>query len=200
MAKTGIIILAAGASSRLGQAKQQLTFQGQTLLQRTIEAAVDAEQCLVVVVLGANAEQIQPTLEPSEVPFIHNPGWAEGMASSIRVGLTEALRKEPELEAVIFLLSDQPFVEASLLNKMIQTQAETGKSMVACSYQDTLGAPVLFTKELFPELQQLKGQEGAKKLLARYSEKVAEIPFPKGAIDIDTPSDYAALQQIEENE
>ncbi len=169
-------------------------------MQRTIKAAVDAKQCLVVVVLGANAEQIRPTLEPFEVLFLHNPGWAEGMASSIRVGLTEVLRIEPELEAVVFLLSDQPFVEAALLKKMIQVQEETGKSIVACSYQDTLGAPVLFTKEFFPELQQLKGQEGAKKLLAQHPEKVASIPFLKGAIDIDTPSDYAALQQMEENE
>ncbi|RNI30593.1 nucleotidyltransferase family protein [Rufibacter latericius] len=192
---TGIIILAAGSSSRLGQAKQQLLFQGQTLLQRSIQAAVKAEGSPVIVVLGANAEAILPQLQFPETHLVTNPDWQEGMASSIRAGLNHLLSVAPQSSGALFMLCDQPFVSTNLLDALVQRQKKSGKNIVACSYQETLGAPVLFTKRFFSELLLLNGQEGAKKLLSIYRKEVASLLFPEGAIDIDTAEDYAALKQ-----
>ncbi|RNI27797.1 nucleotidyltransferase family protein [Rufibacter immobilis] len=199
MTKTGIVILAAGASTRLGQAKQSLLYQGQTLLQRTLDVALSLGDARVVVVLGANAATIHPQLKTAEAEVIINPDWPEGMASSIRTGLSALVHLAPETSSALFLLCDQPFVTTSLLQQMTTALEKTEKGIVACSYQNTLGAPVLFSQKFFPQLMQLKGQEGAKKLLHKHPEQIETIAFPQGAIDIDTPSDYAALQRQKTN-
>ncbi|KAA3438219.1 nucleotidyltransferase family protein [Rufibacter hautae] len=191
---TGIIVLAAGSSSRLGQPKQQLLYKGQTLLQHSLQAALASGGSPVMVVLGANAEAILSKIEETETIVLHNPHWEEGMASSIRVGISKLLEVAPESTSALFLLCDQPFVSADLLNQMIQQKEETQKGIVACAYQNTLGAPVLFDQHFFPRLQQLKGQEGAKKLLGQFPAEVSPVPFPAGAVDIDTLADYASLK------
>jgi molybdenum cofactor cytidylyltransferase len=193
----GIILLAAGSSSRLGQAKQLLSFQGKTLLQHSVEVALASSSAPVVVVLGANAEVITSHLAAYDVHLTINENWAEGMASSIRKGLSELQSIAPEATGGLFLLCDQPYVSTELLDSMVTVKGQTKKKMVACAYQDTLGAPVLFDQSLFPLLQQLQGHEGAKKIIARFPADTASVPFPLGAIDIDTPSEYAALQQRE---
>ncbi|MBC3541597.1 NTP transferase domain-containing protein [Rufibacter sediminis] len=190
----GIILLAAGSSSRLGHAKQQVYFQGQTLLQRALHAAVASQGNPVIVVLGANAEAILPQVETTPAEIVLNEAWAEGMASSIRAGLTHLQKTASACTAALFMLCDQPYVTADLLNQLIQAHGAEDQHMVACAYEDTLGAPVLFPRKFFPALLQLQGQEGAKKLLSRFPEEVISIPFPAGAIDIDTPADVAALQ------
>ncbi|ALJ00528.1 nucleotidyltransferase family protein [Rufibacter tibetensis] len=195
---TGIIILAAGASTRLGQAKQQLLFRGQTLLQLSVQAAMGSGGAPILLVLGANTETIALQGLPPEVQVVHNPQWVEGMASSIRVGVEELVKVSPKATGALFMLCDQPFVTSSVLNQLIQEKEKTKKGIVACSYQDTLGAPVLFDKSFFPYLLLLQGQEGAKKLLAHFPSDTASVPFPKGAIDIDTPADYVALQNLEQ--
>ena len=192
---TGTIILAAGASSRLGEAKQQLRFGGKTLLQRAIQAAEESASERTVVVTGAHVTSIVADRPGGSIQFVHNPQWPEGMASSIRTGMQELLRIKPETTAAIFMLCDQPFADAQLLNRLIEEKSRTDKGIVACAYKDTAGVPVLFDKNFFPELRALKGREGAKKLLFRYPETLTTIPFPLGAIDIDTPSDYQALLQ-----
>ncbi len=190
MPKTGIVILAAGASTRLGQPKQQLLFKGLTLLQHALQTAQAAALTPAVVVLGAGAATISANTNFGEAYIIENPDWAEGMASSIKTGLSYLLKLSPELEAVILMVCDQPFVNPDLLNSLISTQKQTAKAIVACAYQETTGTPVLFTRKLFPDLRNLHGQEGAKKLLKIYPEAVATISFPAGAIDIDTRQDY----------
>jgi molybdenum cofactor cytidylyltransferase len=93
------------------------------------------------------------------------------------------------------MLCDQPFVDGHLLHQMIETQLSSGKSIVACAYKDTLGAPVLLDKKYIPHLLKLKGGEGAKKILFENPNEVAELPFPLGHIDIDTPDDLEALKK-----
>ena len=90
---------------------------------------------------------------------------------------------------------DQPYVTATVLQGLIARQAETGKGIIASVYQDTTGVPALFTKKFFPALSQLRGREGTGKILQQQAAEVATIAFPMGAVDIDTPADYAALQQ-----
>ncbi len=192
---TGIVILAAGASTRLGEPKQQLAYQGKTLLQRAVQAALDSGVGPVAVVLGANAEKLLPELADIPVTVVQNPDWQEGMASSIRAGLQELIRQKPELSEVIFMVSDQPFVDAALLKRLVQAKQESRSSIVASAYQGTWGTPVLFDKVYFPELLALQGQEGAKKIILKHQPQVTSISFEAGAIDIDTQEDYKALLQ-----
>jgi molybdenum cofactor cytidylyltransferase len=190
---TGIIILAAGASTRLGEPKQQLLYKGKTLLQHAVDAAVESMAQLVIVVLGANAEVIKNDITNQGVTIVHNKDWEEGMASSIRTGITELQKLSPDIDNAILMLCDQPFVDVALLNNLILKKQQTSTPIIACAYNNTVGPPALFDKTYFNALPSLKGQEGAKKLLMKCSNEVFTIPFDKGAIDIDTVEDYAKI-------
>ncbi|MFD2999542.1 NTP transferase domain-containing protein [Pontibacter toksunensis] len=190
---TGLVLLAAGASKRLGKPKQELLYQGETLLQHAVYAAIKSVCKPIMVVLGANANQLSPKLSGENVVTAHNPDWQEGMASSLRVGLSELISIEPEVSDAIFMVCDQPFVDAALLDKLVQTKQESGKGIVASAYGDTLGTPALFDKAYFEELMALEGKGGAKEFLFKYNHDTASVPFPQGVVDIDTPADYDAL-------
>jgi molybdenum cofactor cytidylyltransferase len=164
-----------------------------TLLQHAAQAALDSDCAPVVVVLGAESTVALPETTGKPLTQVQNPDWEEGMASSIRRGLNELLAKDPAVSGAVIMVCDQPYVDAPLLNSLCRTKSDTGKGIVACTYNYTLGTPVLFDKAFFPELLELTGQEGAKKLLYIHKDLVASIPFPLGAIDIDTPDEYAAL-------
>lgn len=193
----GIVILAAGASSRMGKPKQELLYKGETLLQHAVKAAVSTSCEPVVVVLGASTEVRLPATAGKTVLTAINPKWQEGLSSSIRCGLSALLAAAPQAEGVLFMVCDQPFVEAALLESLLHTKSAGRKGIVACQYKDTFGTPVLFDKAYFDELLYLRGKEGAKKLLFRHSEDVASVSFPLGAVDVDTPEDYAALKRSE---
>lgn len=190
---TGLIILAAGASTRLGSPKQQLIYKGKTLLQHAIDVALDSSCSPVIVVLGAHSMVISPEIPSERVAVIQNPDWEEGMASSIRAGITALQQKAPEATEVIFMVCDQPYVDTAHLNNLVRQRLDTGKGIIASYYNDTMGVPVLFDRSFFPALLSLKGEEGAKKLLYRYEQEVAAVPFPQGSVDIDTLADYQSL-------
>lgn len=190
----GIVILAAGSSSRLGNPKQLLEYGGKSLLQNAVDAAVNSNADEVVVVLGANADEISKGIDKSNVNTIINTEWKEGMASSVRNGLNELLFISPSTDAVIFMVCDQPHISSMVINELINTQSETGKPIVTCNYGEVMGPPALFHKSLFPELMQLKGDAGARKIILQHSNDVATILFAKGNIDIDTNEDYEALK------
>ncbi len=190
---TGVIILAAGASSRLGSPKQLLAYSGATLLQHSIEAAQSSYASSVLVVLGANAEIIKSAINHTPANVVVNPDWKEGMASSIRCGLQTLVELHPETEAIIFMVADQPFVTAALLNNLMELNRNDQRSIVASKYGSTFGTPVLFTRKFFPELMELTGDVGAKSLVRKYMNEAAFVSFPKGEIDIDTVEDYQKL-------
>lgn len=193
----GIILLAAGSSSRLGRPKQLLHYHGKTLLQHSLQAAIDSNTKPVIVVLGANAGLIEKELEGQPVQLIINPEWQEGMASSIRCGITELIRVNPAATGVIMMVCDQPSVSAGLLTQLISTHQNTGKPIVTCKYADTLGTPSFFHQNIFPELLQLKGDVGAKSILRHHAHELELISFPGGQFDIDTLSDYENILQPE---
>lgn len=193
---TGTIILAAGESRRLGQPKQNLVFQNKTLLERAIEAALGSGCQPVIVVLGANAGLIDLSTN-GDVKLVHNPNWSEGMASSIRTGINE-LKKYNDVERVLIMLCDQPFVDVKLIGAMQTRQQQTGKTIVACSYGNTIGVPALLSKSLFPELLLLRGNEGARHILKDRPQELTIIPFEKGIVDIDTFDDYNRLANPED--
>ncbi|MCP2028260.1 molybdenum cofactor cytidylyltransferase [Flavobacterium sp. HSC-32F16] len=191
--KTAIIILAAGSSSRLGRPKQLLEYKESTLLKNTISEALKVHAAFVIVVMGANNEIIGKELNPAEIITCFNADWETGMASSIVKGLNELLLLNPDCKECILAVCDQPFVTNLVFENLISEYHKTGKGIIASSYSETLGTPVLFHKKYFDELLDLKGQEGAKKLIRKYAEDVISIPFEKGNIDIDTEEDYNKL-------
>lgn len=194
MSTIGLVLLAAGASTRLGTPKQLLRYQEQTLLRRAAETALASRCQPVVVVLGAYAERLQPELQGLPVHSIENSDWEQGMGSSLRAGLTELLSAtEAPLEAAVFMLCDQPRVSAETLDMLVDRHYETGRPLVASEYGNALGVPALFHHSLFPELLALQGAEGAKQILQRHREQAFGIPFPEGLLDIDTPDDYTRL-------
>ena len=190
---TGLIILAAGASTRLGSPKQQLIYKGRTLLQHAIDMALASNCSPVIVVLGAHSMVISPEIPSGRVSVVQNPDWEEGMASSIRAGIAALQQKAPNATEVIFMVCDQPHVDTDHLNNLVRQKLDTGKGIIASYYNDTMGVPVLFDQTFFPALLSLKGEEGAKKLLYRYEQEVAAVPFPQGSVDIDTLADYHSL-------
>lgn len=186
---TAAIILAAGASSRLGQPKQNLKYNGQTLLQYAVKCAQQSKCAQVVVVLGANTDKIKP-IDGSTT--LYNNHWQEGMASSIRLAIVE-INKDTYIENAIIMVCDQPCISPQLLNRLIDKHAESGKPIVACVYDDTTGPPALFHRSFFAKLLLLQGHEGAKKILLTHTGETTTVLFEKGSIDIDTIADYENL-------
>ncbi|NBC07818.1 MAG: NTP transferase domain-containing protein [Bacteroidetes bacterium] len=189
-----LVILAAGASTRMGQAKQLLQADGELLLHRIIRIGQEAGFAPLVVVTGARQQAIAPHLDGLPVQQAYNPDWATGMGSSVSVGLMAALGLLPGAPAVGFVLTDQPYVSAALLRGMKARLLDTEAAGIAAAYQQTLGVPAIFRSALYPELRQLSGQKGAKPLLRKYADELIAYPFPQGHIDLDTPADWAAYR------
>lgn len=192
----GVIVLAAGASTRMGKPKQLLPYNGSSLLRHAVETALASECRPVVVVLGSAAERLQQEVSDLPVQVVENLHWAEGMSSSIRTGVVALNATSNTVSATILLLCDQPFVSIQVINQLIETYQFTGKPIVASRYAGILGVPALFSCAFFAELVSLRGSEGAKQVITNHPHEVYGIPFPNGAIDIDTPKDYEQLQEM----
>ncbi|GJM34422.1 MAG: hypothetical protein DHS20C18_34230 [Saprospiraceae bacterium] len=195
MGGVGIIILAAGASRRMGQPKQLLVFDGQTLLDRTIDLARNIQEGPLMVVFGAGITEIRQGLSNKDFSWVENTLWPSGMSSSIRCGLTAILKEHPNLKAILFLLVDQPLIGVDHLKQVLETWRKNQSLIVAARYRETLGVPVLFDRRLFPELLELTGDKGAKPLLKSYSDQLLAIDLPAAALDLDTPTAWQAFLQ-----
>ena len=190
---TAAVILAAGASTRMGCVKQLLTFGAETLLTRAISQARKANFDRIVVVLGAHSDQIAPLLGDSQAETILNSQWELGMGSSIHAGLGYLRETGPEPDAMAILLVDQPHVTAYHLLAMRRLFRDTGAAIVAARYDGRLGVPALFRREVFPLLASLPASSGARQLLRYSGIAVEPFPLPEAAVDIDTPADVAAV-------
>jgi len=188
--KTGAVILAAGGSSRLGMPKQFLTYRGETLLARAVEAAAGCSP--VVVVTGRDTVRSEKELADHKVTLVRNVEWERGIGSSIRLGVLYALEIAPDLDSLVILLCDQIQVTAELVQLLREIREAERKPMVACHYAGSAGVPALFARSLFSELTSLPDESGAKTILMQAPDDVATIPFPEGMVDIDTPSDARA--------
>ncbi|MEO6230033.1 MAG: nucleotidyltransferase family protein [Ferruginibacter sp.] len=189
----GIVLLAAGASSRMGRSKQLLMYQGRTLLEHAISSAKKSKAKGIVLVVGANEEAISQAVNSPGITIVKNETWEQGMSTSIIAGLQRLLTEQPTLESVIFMACDQPFVTADLLNKLIDNYERIQKPIVASSYGNSAGIPALFDKTIFASLMTLTGDKGAKKIINQHPGLVHTIEFPLGNNDIDTLSDYEQL-------
>jgi molybdenum cofactor cytidylyltransferase len=189
----GIILLAGGTSARLGQPKQLLQYNGRSLLQHSVQAALQSGAGPVVLVTGAYAQQVRSQVQAERVHIVWNEHWQQGIASSITCGLQSLVALVPGVQRAAFMVCDQPFVTASLLQQLLQTSINTGKSIVASAYGGTVGIPAVFTNSYFNLLLQLTGDEGAKKLMRQHPGDLVTVAFTQGNIDIDTQADYDAL-------
>jgi molybdenum cofactor cytidylyltransferase len=170
----------------MGGPKALLKLHGETLLQRAVRIAKTAGCEPVVAVIGAWDPGPLEGLDQ----WIRNPEAQEGMASSLRLGIT-ALPEDAG--AALLLTVDQVAVEGPLLKELLALAALDPTRPTACAYADTLGIPAVFPRRLFLELLALRGDRGAKSILLR--EKAATLPFPGGEADLDTPPDFAAVRR-----
>ncbi|QHS57023.1 nucleotidyltransferase family protein [Mucilaginibacter sp. 14171R-50] len=187
-----IVILAAGASTRMGSPKQNLVYKGQTLLQHAIANALSVTKT-VMVVLGANRGDIEYSIKDQPVNILYSSNWPAGMATSISLAVETLLRDYQTVKSIIFMLCDQPFADKMLLKRLITVARDDTKGIVASAYNGTVGVPALFKQKYFPYLLALKGKEGAKKLLLQHADDVLGVPFPLGSVDIDTVKDWEKL-------
>jgi molybdenum cofactor cytidylyltransferase len=195
---TGAVILAAGASVRLGTPKQTILYEGKPLLQHAIEAAHGAGCQPVVVVLGAHADAILAHLAHfhlSPATIVHNDHWKQGIGTSIAVGIKALQQAENAVAAAIMMVCDQPYADAALLRTLIAQHEQTGRGIVASTYAETEGVPALFSNKYFDALIHLSGDTGAKKIMLQHQEDVALVPFEKGVIDIDTIRDVERFRE-----
>ncbi len=182
------VILAAGASRRLGRAKQLVAWEGEPLLRRTARLALESGCHPVRVVLGAEAESCRAAIRGLEVQVLLNPAWREGMGSSIRTGMAGL---DPSVEAALLLVCDQPALDGALLARIRAAHDAAPERVVASCYSQIRGIPALFPRRLFSGLSELRGDQGARCLLR--DGDALEIPFPGGEFDVDAPGDLERL-------
>lgn len=193
-----IILLAAGASVRLGQPKQLVQFQGQSLLRRAAETAVAAAAGLpVLVVTGALHQGLLPELVDLPVQAVHCQEWEQGMGASLKTGLTQLSALVSSPTDCTIMLCDQPLVTPELLHQLAAMHQQTGQPIVASAYDDTVGVPVFFAASMLPLLLALPDAAGAGQVLRQHAELVTTVEFPDGAFDVDTPEQLAALRARE---
>jgi len=190
------IILAAGSASRMGSLKQLLPYGNGTLLTHSIQQAQQAGFDRIIVVVGAESERVRSSLTGQPVEIAFNENWEVGMGSSIAAGMQRFRTAEPLLPVLGILLADQPAVSAAHLLAMREQLESTARAAVAAQYANRLGVPALFREELYALLAALPPESGAKYLLRDSGVAVSAFPLPEAATDIDTPSDFAALETM----
>jgi molybdenum cofactor cytidylyltransferase len=185
------LVLAAGASSRFGSAKQLVRVGGRPLLHTAVTRAADVTGNSLLVVLGAGAGRLAPLLKHSPGSIIVNREWREGLGSSIRAGVA---RLPATCSGVMLLLADQAAVTAEDLRRLAGVWRRQPQYIVAALYGGVSGPPAIFPRSAFRELTELRGDVGARALLRRNAARVVRVPMPSAAIDIDTPEDLLALE------
>lgn len=190
------VILAAGASSRMGATKQQLPFRGQTILESVVDSALASSLYQVVVVLGHQADVLEPLLAGRQVVLSYNPHYLQGQSSSLKAGLKTL---PAEADGVLFLLGDQPLVTAELIDLILVAYQTSRSPIVLPVFKGRRGNPVLFSRETFGRLASLEADCGARPLFEEYAERIHKLPVSDPAIlfDIDTEEDYQRLLRLD---
>jgi len=187
------IVLAAGAARRFGAAKLVAAVHGRPIITHVVDAVLAAGLACIVVVDAADPGPVRDALEGRTVTLVKNEQATTGLASSIRAGIGQV---PAETQAVILLLGDQPTLGAGLLRRLVD-QWRTGDSrIVVPEFRGQRGPPALFSRSTFPELVQLEGDEGARRVVDRDPGRVSicaiDAPMPP---DIDTPADLDAMER-----
>lgn len=187
-----MVVLAAGGSTRMGRPKQLLPWQDTTLLGHATRTALDAAVGPVLVMLGARADECLTTLRGLNVETHVHADWEQGMGSTITAATLEVMRRYPSAGALMLTTCDQPHVRAADLVAIDRTWRENDSAIVAATYADIVGIPVLFRRASYPMLTSLPYESGAGFLLKRLARKgdIDTVPVAGAAWDIDTPQDF----------
>src|ERR1700743_3860942 len=186
------ILLAAGASTRLGQPKQLIHIHVESLLHRAARLAVEAGCSPVIAVLGCEAERMQRELIDLNVVSILNPDWQTGMGSSLHHRMQAVLPQSSVPDRVLLLLTDQPRLSTEVLASLLQKSADKDAWITASTYGGRQGVPAVVLKPIDPALHHVEGEQGARQIIRQHQAHVTSIDFPEGIIDIDTIDDLKA--------
>jgi molybdenum cofactor cytidylyltransferase len=179
------VVLAAGASTRMGTQKLLLPFGDEPLVRRAVRQVCAAGFDDVLVVLGSSHEATLAALEGLPVRHAVNLQFASGMGSSFRT----AVEHLPDSAAAMFALADQPFVTSQEYRAVLDAYRQHGSAIVSVRYGEVMAPPHLFEREFFPELAAL--QHGARSVLLRHTDRTLVLKFaPELLVDVDTPEDY----------
>ena len=185
MSKVSAVVLAAGASTRMGAQKLLLPVGGEPLIRRTVRQVCDAGFGDVLVVLGHEHEKTLAALDGLQIRHAVNAHYESGMGSSFRT----AIEHLPDSAAAMFALADQPFVTTDEYRMVLDTYRRQAPDIISVRYGEVMAPPHLFQRAFFPELAQL--QHGARSLLERHRDRATVLHFPADLLmDIDTPDDY----------
>jgi molybdenum cofactor cytidylyltransferase len=191
--RTAIVILAAGGSRRLGQPKQLLSVLGEPLLRRVVRMAGEVSPDHLIVVLGSSAYDCVPVIKDYGVDIVVNPFWESGLAGSIRIGVERA--EEQGADSILLLLSDQPWLNSEVIRRFLDRMNGKTDVIISARYDGILGAPMMFGSDWFPQLKNLEGDQGARNLVSKETDRVEVIDWSEGALDVDTPDDLASLMR-----
>ena len=187
-----ILLLAAGASSRMGTPKQLLPWKGTVLLDHVLQMAEASAASEVIVILGSESENIKTALN-GKVQVLENKDWQNGLGSSIACGLDYLIKNKKSVNGVLLMLGDQPLMDTTYLDNLIASFTKGKKGIVASSYGSHAGVPALFGKQYFEALQNLESDAGARELLMKYSKDIQRLHAGKRVLDVDAPEDYERL-------
>ena len=193
------IILAAGASRRLGQPKQLVCIGDETLLGRTVRVAMESDVGPVFVVLGAHRERIADEVDLTGVHAVFNPDWERGIASSIGAGIVALQQELPDATAALLMVCDQPRLTAAHLRELTAVfDAGAGPAIVASAYAGIAGIPAIFPASEFEALLDLRGDEGARRVMRNPRCLLETVSFDGGEVDVDTLADLANATRMSE--
>lgn len=194
-----VVILAAGASNRMGSPKQLLKWGSETLIIHAIQKAINLSTKEVIVILGANYEKIKEHIDNFPVTILNNPNWNLGLGNSIACASKYLSTQNNDLDGVMITLVDQPFITKEFLNKLIANFSPGKNQIIATAYENNYGVPVLFDKSYFKKLIALNDDFGAKQVLKENESSIKALIPPVKNVDLDYKEDYESYYKTNFN-
>ena len=191
MPDVAVVLLAAGGSRRMGQAKQLLAYRGRPLIHHAVSALLASSCRPLLVVLGAEADRTRAALGGLPVDIVPNPRWADGIGTSIAVGIAAAADRA--VSGAVLALADQACVTGATVDRLLAARAATDRAIVAARYAGTVGVPAYFAAAIFPQLLRLEPDQGCKQLIVAAGQHAAHVDCPEAELDVDTEEDYRRL-------
>ena len=185
------IVLAAGTSSRFGSSKQLVTYHGALLVTRAVRLAENICGPRSVLVSGHGWRPVVEACRPLQGFFVNNTRYRTGMGGSIACGVRSVTGAA---DAVLLLLADQPLITANHLQQLVTTWAQSPDEITATSFAETAGPPVIFPRRYFTKLSELRGDQGAREILASAGSHVHAVKLEEAVADIDVPEDIDRLR------
>jgi len=194
--KIAVVILAAGASKRMGTPKQLLNWGEQSLISLAIKKALKLKTQEIIVVLGANYKRIKSEIEHFPITILNNTEWELGLGKSIATSVKYLLNKTPSVDGVLIKLVDQPFVTIAYLNALISNFSTNKNAIVATSYDNKkVGVPAIFDKIYFEKLSYLEDDFGARAIIRANESFINVLKPPVKNVDLDFKEDYEKLHK-----